>query len=101
MTRKEQLLQIITDSINELNHLCRDKGASMFIHGDLDVEECRVSTVGNAEVLSQTFESHMQNNPKFSQIMMSMFGSYLNEYPIQKEIFLSGLDFVDFDINLN
>lgn len=101
MSRKEELLQIIADSIEELKSLHGDDGASMFIHGDMEEEECRVQMAGDPIVLDTTFESHMVNNPQFNQIMFAMFVAYLANYPDQKEAFLEGLNLSDFNINLN
>lgn len=93
MTFEEK--KIINARINELIGFLAPTGnttdAVMFVHGDNENQNAAFSIHGDAKLLANTIQHHIQYNEEFRRFIFATIGSYLSQNPEHEKEFFGGI----------
>lgn len=93
--KKEDKLNIDLDIMNLFNKLIEDpnntKDVVMYMRGDKEFETASINIKGDIQLMASVIQHHLDNNPAFKQLMLSILGSWLAKNTIDESMFLNGL----------
>lgn len=93
MTAEEK--RNINVRINELMAVLNPPGnttdAIMYIHGDSEHQNAAVNIKGDAKLLANTIQHHIQHNEEFRRFIFATIGSYLSQNPEHEKEFFGGI----------
>lgn len=64
----------------------------LYLRGDREFETASVNIKGDIQLMASVFQHHLDNNPAFKQLMLSILGSWMAKNPVDEKMFLSGLE---------
>jgi len=103
MTKEEK--QNINARINELMAVLAPKGsltdAVMFLHGDAEHQNAAFSIHGEAKLLANTIQHHIQANEEFRRFIFATIGSYLSQNPEQEKEFFGDILAIKSNLGVN
>lgn len=103
MTAEEK--KIINARINELQNVLSPKGsltdATMYLHGDNQHQNASFSIHGDARLLANTIQHHIQHNEEFRRFIFATIGSYLSQNPEHEKEFFGGILAVKSNLGVN
>ena len=103
MTAEEK--RNINSRINELQNVLSPKGsttdATLYIHGDAEHQNAAFSIHGEAKLLANTIQHHIQANEEFRRFIFATIGSYLSQNPEHEKEFFNGIIAVKSNMGVN
>ncbi|MDD4972473.1 MAG: hypothetical protein PHT07_23835 [Paludibacter sp.] len=102
---KEEKTNLDLDIMNLVNKLIEDptntKDVVMYMRGDKEFETASINIRGDIQLMASVFQYHLDNNPAFKQLMLSILGSWLTQNPIDEKMFLNGLEMAKKTLSVN
>lgn len=102
---KEEKTNLDLDILNLVNKLIEDptntKDVVMYMRGDKEFETASINIRGDIQLMASVFQHHLDNNPAFKQLMLSILGSWLAKNPVDETMFLNGLEMAKKTFSVN
>jgi len=95
----------INARINELMGILSPTGsttdATMYVHGDNEHQNAAFSIHGDARLLANTIQHHIQANEEFRRFIFATIGSYLSQNPEHEKEFFGGILAIKTNLGVN
>ena len=103
MTEQEKLN--INSRINELISILIQEGnitdCVLFVRGDSEFQNAAFTIKGEAILLSNTIQHHIQHNEEFRKFIFATIGSYLSREPEHEKEFFGGILAIKSNLGFN
>ena len=95
--------KIINARINELMGILtrNTTDATLYIHGDSEHQNAAFSIHGDAKLLANTIQHHIQANEEFRRFIFATIGSYLMGNPEHEKEFFNGILAIKSNLGVN